>query len=36
MPRSRVRDAGVYALQMFAYFAHFEMPNDDPVSSPSA
>jgi membrane-associated phospholipid phosphatase len=30
MPRSRVRDAGIYALQMWAYFAHFDMPDDDP------
>jgi hypothetical protein len=30
VPRSRGRDAGVYALQMFAYLAHYEMPNDDP------
>ena len=29
-PRTRVRDAGVYALQMFAYVAHYEMPDDDP------
>ncbi len=30
-PRTRVRDAGIYALQMWAYFAHFDMPDDDPV-----
>lgn len=29
-PRSRSRDAGMYALQMWAYFAHYQMPNDDP------
>jgi membrane-associated phospholipid phosphatase len=29
-PRSRVRDAAIYALQMWAYVAHYEMPNDDP------
>jgi membrane-associated phospholipid phosphatase len=29
-PRTRVRDAGIYALQMWAYFAHFDMPDDDP------
>jgi len=29
-PRSRARDAGIYALQMWAYFAHFDMPDDDP------
>lgn len=29
-PRSPVRDAGIYALQMWAYFAHFDMPDDDP------
>lgn len=29
-PRSRGRDAQVYALQMAAYIAHYEMPNDDP------
>jgi membrane-associated phospholipid phosphatase len=29
-PRTRARDAGVYALQMWAYIAHYEMPNDDP------
>jgi len=30
MPRNRLRDAGVYALQMWAYFAHYDMPDDDP------
>jgi membrane-associated phospholipid phosphatase len=30
VPRSRKRDAGIYALQMWAYIAHYEMPNDDP------
>jgi membrane-associated phospholipid phosphatase len=30
LPRSRVRDAGIYALQMWAYFAHYDMPDDDP------
>jgi hypothetical protein len=29
-PRSAWRDAGIYALQMWAYIAHYEMPNDDP------
>jgi hypothetical protein len=29
-PRTRARDAGVYALQMWAYIAHYQMPNDDP------
>lgn len=29
-PRSRVRDAGVYLLQMWAYIAHYQMPADDP------
>jgi membrane-associated phospholipid phosphatase len=29
-PRSPVRDAGIYALQMWAYFAQFDMPDDDP------
>ena len=27
---SRPRDGLVYLLQMWAYFAHYEMPNDDP------
>jgi len=30
LPRTRFRDAGIYALQMWAYFAHFDMPDDDP------
>lgn len=30
-PRSRIRDAGVYVLQMWAYVAHYELPNDDPA-----
>jgi membrane-associated phospholipid phosphatase len=30
LPRSRVRDAAVYAAQMWAYVAHYELPNDDP------
>ena len=30
LPRSRLRDAGIYALQMWAYFAHYDMPDDDP------
>jgi membrane-associated phospholipid phosphatase len=29
MPRSRVRDAGLCALNMWAYLAAYEMPNDD-------
>lgn len=29
-PRMRVRDAGIYALQMWAYYAHYDMPDDDP------
>jgi membrane-associated phospholipid phosphatase len=29
-PRSRARDAGIYALQMWAYYAHYDMPDDDP------
>jgi hypothetical protein len=29
-PRTRVRDAAVYATQMWAYLLHYEMPNDDP------
>jgi membrane-associated phospholipid phosphatase len=28
-PRSRLRDAGVYALQMWAYYAYYDMPDDD-------
>ncbi len=30
MPRSRLRDAGVCALNMWAYLAAYEMPHDDP------
>jgi membrane-associated phospholipid phosphatase len=30
MPASAVRDAAVYGSQMWAYVAHYEMPNDDP------
>jgi membrane-associated phospholipid phosphatase len=29
-PRSPLRDAGIYGLQMWVYFAHFDMPDDDP------
>jgi hypothetical protein len=29
-PRSRARDAGTCALQMWAYLAGYEIPNDDP------
>jgi membrane-associated phospholipid phosphatase len=29
-PRTPLRDAGMYALQMWAYFAHYDMPDDDP------
>ena len=29
-PRTRARDAGIYALQMWAYVASYEMPNDNP------
>ena len=29
LPRTRARDAGIYALQMWAYFAHYAMPADD-------
>jgi hypothetical protein len=29
-PRTRARDAALYAAQMWAYAAHYEMPNDDP------
>ena len=28
--RTPLRDAGIYALQMWTYFAHFDMPDDDP------
>jgi len=30
VPRSRARDVGVCALQMWAYIATYQMPNDDP------
>src|SRR4051794_37915275 len=30
IPRSRARDVGTAALQMWAYLAGYEMPNDDP------
>jgi membrane-associated phospholipid phosphatase len=30
IPRSRARDVGVCALNMWAYFAAYQMPNDDP------
>ncbi len=30
-PRTRVRDAGIYALQMWAYYTHYDMPDDDPA-----
>jgi PAP2 superfamily len=30
VPRTRARDVGVCVLQMFAYIAAYEMPNDDP------
>jgi membrane-associated phospholipid phosphatase len=29
-PRTPLRDAAIYALQMWVYFAHFDMPDDDP------
>jgi membrane-associated phospholipid phosphatase len=29
-PRTRGRDAAIYTLQMWAYFAHYDMPDDDP------
>ena len=32
LPRTKLRDAGIYTLQMTAYLAHYEMPNDDPES----
>jgi membrane-associated phospholipid phosphatase len=28
--RTPLRDAGIYALQMWAYYAHYDMPDDDP------
>ncbi len=30
LPRTRGRDVGTCVLQMWAYLAHYEMPNDDP------
>lgn len=30
MPPSRARAVGVYVLQMWAYIAHYDMPDDDP------
>jgi hypothetical protein len=30
LPRTRARDAAIYGLQMWAYVAHYEMPNDEP------
>jgi membrane-associated phospholipid phosphatase len=30
VPRSRLRDAGIYALQMWAYYAQYDMGDDDP------
>ncbi len=30
-PRTCVRDAGIYGLQMWAYYAHYDMPDDDPL-----
>jgi hypothetical protein len=30
IPRSRGRDAAIYALQMWAYLTHYELPNDTP------
>jgi hypothetical protein len=32
VPRTRARDLGVCALQMWAYIATYEMPNDDPAA----
>lgn len=29
-PRTRLRDAGIYALQMWSYYAHYDMPDDEP------
>lgn len=31
LPRSKGRDVGTVVLQMWAYLAHYEMPNDDPA-----
>jgi membrane-associated phospholipid phosphatase len=30
LPRTRGRDVAIYGLQMWAYIAHYEMPNDRP------
>ena len=35
-PRTPLRDAGIYALQMWAYFAHYDMPDDDPEALPAS
>jgi membrane-associated phospholipid phosphatase len=32
LPRTRMRDAGIYALQMWAYYCDYDMPDDDPVA----
>jgi len=32
VPRSRVRDVAVLGLQMWAYVATYQMPNDDPIA----
>jgi hypothetical protein len=32
VPRSRKRDVGVVVLQMWAYVATYQMPNDDPIA----
>lgn len=32
VPRSRARDVGVCVLQMWAYIATYQMPNDDPIA----
>ena len=32
VPRSRKRDVGVIVLQMWAYVATYQMPNDDPIA----
>ena len=29
-PKSRLRNAAIYGLQMWAYLAHYDMPDDDP------
>ena len=31
LPRTRARDVATCVLQMWAYLAHYEMPNDDPA-----